>query len=164
MSKVDLKNATVKLIDGSVEPKTITLNVGTGTLTITQTRNLNYELNGGSLDTVREGDEAPLEVALDISWENLKATTDVTPYEFITGSGAGLLSSDTDSCAPYACTLIVELDPTIRTPSCSADDDRNKIEIADFRFETVNMSLADGQLSIAGKANVTAPTVTMITT
>ena len=121
MAQIDLKNATIKLKDGtSPTPNELSINIGEGELTFTETKNREYTLNRGALDGVRDGDEAPVDVSLDFIWEYLKGPTSAstgisggipTPEDCFKQRGGAVnwVSSDTDDvCQPYA--VDIEID------------------------------------------------------
>lgn len=109
-AQIDLKKAVLSILDGSSPtPNEIDVKVGEGTLTYTERVEREYTLDRGTLDLVRDGDEVPMEVRFDLTWEYITAQ--------ITSSGSpptvedalknrlqasAWVSSDTDLCNPYA--------------------------------------------------------------
>lgn len=152
MAQFDLKKATVKLIDGAANE--LTLKIANGTLSYTEKRNIEYIKDRGALDSVREGDEEPVEVKLDVIWEFLKQGSGgepITPEDAFKkrGGAAAWVSADTaDPCAPYSLDIEVTYDP-----DCSPTQVET-ITIADFRHESLDHSFKDGMISVSGKANV----------
>ena len=65
-AQIDMKDTTVKLKDGG--SNSITVTVGEGNLTYTERRNIDYTLDRGNLDEVREWDQVPVEVRMDFTW------------------------------------------------------------------------------------------------
>lgn len=160
MAVVDIKNATLKLIDGTpTTPQEISMKVGVGTMSFTRGRNVEYMLSGGTLDEVRDGDEVPLSVSIDLMWEYLKTGAgDITPYDAITGDNVLWLSSDTDPCRGHATDISVSIDPSARVSGCTGD-----VEVfvfPSFRYESIDGDLRAGSLTVAGKCNVVGPTIT----
>jgi len=162
MAQIDLKNAVVKLLDGTGTPVELEIKLGEGNLTWTEARNVEYTLNRGALDEVRLGDEIPMAVSLDATWEYITggdATAAVgTPVDFMKKIGAysGNVSTDADSCRPYAIDIEVEY-----TPACSGVATPNeRIILADFRWESIDYDMVAGTLSFSGNCNVTEATVT----
>ncbi len=79
MAQVDLKLATIKIKDGGANE--ITVKIGEGNLTYNETRNVEYTLDKGKLDGVKLGDEVPVDVSLDATWESItgvETNADVT--------------------------------------------------------------------------------------
>lgn len=158
--RIDLKYCTVTLKDGSTTPKTLVIKVGDGTLTFDEKRTRHYERDRGLLDTVRDGDQEPVDLKIDMVWEFLKAIATGTPppqpYEALkkTGAAAAWVSSDSDLCAPYAVDVEV-----VYTPPCTGTPTETYL-FSDFRYESIAGDPKAGTLNVTGKANVTAPTVT----
>ena len=71
--QIDLKNATITFEDGTGTPNTLDITIGEGNLVWTEARNIEYVLDRGLLDEVREGDQIPVELTIDILWEFLTA-------------------------------------------------------------------------------------------
>lgn len=154
----DLKNATVKIKDGG--SNAITLKIGNGSISWTQTQPREYILDRGSLDTVRNGNDEPMSVTLNCTFEFLIGDTGdtVLPYEAITRSGnaSAWASTSANSCEPYACDIEITYDPT-----CASADNEVTL-LPDFRFESINPDLAVGELNVDGKCNAKAPTLSRV--
>jgi hypothetical protein len=162
MAVVDIKNASLKLLDGTaVTPQEIELKVGTGTLSFTRGRTVEYMLSGGTLDEVRDGDEVPLSVSIDLMWEFLKSPTGgFTPYDAITGDNALWLASDPDACRGHSVDIECIMDPSTRVSGCTGDIET--YIFPSFRYESIDGDLRAGTLAVAGKCNVVAPTITRV--
>lgn len=132
---------------------TVEATLGEGNLTYNEQREMEYRLDRGTLDTVREGDDQPMEVALDFVWEFLTAgSADTLPTleDAIKqrGLAADWVSSDTaDPCAPYAVDIEIEHDP-----GCGAEQ-REIILLPDFRWESLDHNASDAQISMSGRCN-----------
>jgi hypothetical protein len=142
--------------------KRLEVKVGEGNLTYDEKRNMEYKKDRGKLNTVREGDEDPIDVRLDIQWEWLSAAgsdTVPTPEEVLKKEGlaSSWLSSATDTCEPYAVDIVILYDP-----SCSGVDGE-LITLKDYRWESLNHDLKAGTLSTSGKCNVTRATKERVT-
>jgi len=141
-------NAVITFSGHTVEAK-----IGDGNLTYNEQRELEYRLDRGELDTVREGDDQPMEVSLDFVWEFLTAgDTDTIPTleDAIKqrGLASAWVSSDTaDPCAPYAVDIEIEHDP-----GCGAEQ-REIILLPDFRWESLDHNSSDAQISMSGRCN-----------
>jgi len=126
--------------------------LGDGNLTYNEQRELEYRLDRGELDTVREGDDQPMEVSLDFVWEFLRASVGETPTLEDAlkqrGEASDWVSSDTaDPCAPYAVDIEIEHDP-----GCGAEQ-REFILLPDFRWESLDHNASDAQISMSGRCN-----------
>lgn len=156
---IDFKRATVKIKDATpVTPKSLTVNLGEGNITWTEKRNLIYEKDRGKLAAVREGDEEPMDVQLSARWEFITASTggtetieDVLKH---VGEGADWVSTETDGCQPFACTIEIEY-----TPLCDTAD-IEKIELQKFRYTEVKHDPKSAMLEFTGSCNTTQAVVT----
>jgi hypothetical protein len=158
--KIDLKHAIFSIKDGSGTPKTLEIKIGEGTLTFSEKRTIEYVKNRGLLDTTREGDQDPVDIRFDFIWEHLKSATGdtvPTPYEALKKIGAASTwtSSDSDACQPYA--VDIEL---VYTAPCGTDVET--ITFSDFRYESIDGDPKAGTVSVTGKANIVAPTITRV--
>jgi hypothetical protein len=108
---------------------------------------------------VVDADQEPVDVKLDIIWEFLKATTGSgvpTPEDALKqrGEASAWVSTDSDTCAPYATTIEVTFDPNC-TPT-----QKEKITLTDFRWENGDHDLKQGLLVFSGKCNINEAAVT----
>lgn len=131
---------------------TLEINIGTGNLTFNEQRQITYTLDRGILDTVREGDDVPMDVVLDFIWEFITATAgDLTPSIEDAfkqrGNAANWISSSSDLCEPYA--LDVEIE---HTPPCNSEE-IERLLFPDFRWESLNHNLRDATVAVTGKCN-----------
>jgi hypothetical protein len=161
MARINLRNCTVKLRDGSGTPKELTIGIGQGNLTWTETFNREYLPDRGILDDVVDGDETPMQVDFQFKFEYLKSAagaTTPTPYEAMhkIGAASTWVSSDADPCHPYSLDLIVE-----NVPNCSTGDNETYV-FPDFRVESINPDINGRQVSASGKCNAVRPTITRV--
>lgn len=165
MAVIDLKNVLIKIKDGS--GKYIDVRIGEGNLTWTETRNMTYFRDRGLLNTVREGDQEPVDVTLDAIWEFIKSPLSpvgsgpdgiVTIIDALkkTGSAIAWVSTSADLCEPYAVDIELE-----HTPICGGVA-KEVITLADFRHESIDYDLRAGTFSIAGKCNITQAAVVRV--
>lgn len=153
---IDLKNAVIK-IKGANVGEVVTVVLGTGNLTYEEKRNIEYIRDRGLLDTVREGDEEPVDVRLDSTWESLTGGAGAPTVEDALkrrGAASSWHTTSADVCEPYA----VDIEITISPPCGSAGQE--VILIQDFRWESANHDMRGATLAFAGKANVKEATVT----
>ena len=162
--QIDLKDATLKLVDGTTPTANeIEIKIGEGNLTYSENRNIEYTLDRGLLDEVREGDEVPMDVSFDLVWEFIKGDTssggapptieDVLKNQ---GNAASWISSDSDTCRPFAIDVLIE-----HVPSCGAGGsvDQEFITLTDFRYETLDHDLRAGTISVSGRCNAVAASI-----
>jgi hypothetical protein len=152
---------TPGLVIGTTDNQVITfsgrqleIKIGEGNLTYDEKRTMEYKKDRGRLDTVREGDQEPIDVRLDIRWDWLSsAGTDTapTPEEVLKQEGlaSDWVSSAADTCEPFSVNIVVVYDPECAT------EDAEVIHLKDYRYESLNHDLKAGTLATSGKCNVT---------
>lgn len=157
-----LKDATIKLVDGTGTPVKIEIMMDDGTLTVNTARNVEYKMNRGKLDDntdIREGDDVPMEVSITGRMDGFLAAAsgnaNLTPFEFL--AGGGTLVSTGDACQPFAC----DIEITMAHPNgCDPGHDPELIILPEFRYETRNIDFKAGTLQVSGKCKATEPEVT----
>lgn len=132
--------------------------LGEGSLNYTERREIEYRLNRGVIDEVREGNQVPVEVSMDFNWEYITATDDGAPTieDALknTGGASHWVSSDSDQCRPYAVDIYIEYEP-----SCGNQSDINEIILlSDFRWEELAHNGQEGTISCTGRCNITTAT------
>lgn len=141
--------------------RSLEIKVGDGNLTYTQAKERIYDRDRGVLDTVRDGEQQPLQLTLNFVWEYLSAiegSGTPTPMEVLDkiGEASDWLSSDVDDpCAPYAVDVEVEI-----VKPCISENER--ITFPKFRYEEVGPDLGEAQISVSGGCNVERPTIVRI--
>lgn len=159
MAVIDIKQCTIKVKDGTT-PKhnELRVKVGTGNLQYTETLNREYILDRGIIDSVRNGDQQPMDVSFEMMWEEIAASIGAgvaavagvpSMEEAIKQFGAAeaWASSDTDQCQPYAVDIEV-----INDADC-VQKDREHILLPDFRWESLQHDIRAGSISASGKCN-----------
>jgi len=131
----------------TVGPHNLIVKIGEGNLTYSEKRKIDYVLDRGRLDTVRQGDEQPVEVKLDFMWEFLRAATGDPPTVEDAlkqrGNAANWISSSSDPCEPYCVDIIIDY-----IPPCGGIDSE-RIILADFRYEDLAHDQWSQQLVMA---------------
>lgn len=142
---INLRDATITIKDGG--SSTVTLKVGEGNLTWTEKRTIEYIRDRGVIDTVREGDDEPVDVSFDIMWETLDSSTSgfTSPFGIIKGDSD--YTSTGTACEPYAC----DIEISIVKAECGVSE---TITLADFRYEELSYDLRGGSISCSGKCNI----------
>lgn len=141
--------------------RSLEIKVGDGNLEYTEAREMLYDLNRGRLDTVRQGNDIPMEVQLDFVWEHLTAiagatTPTISDVLHRRGAASDWESSSDDPCEPFALDIEVEY-----TPPCG-DEPTEFIVLPDFRWESLPHNLDDAQISLTGKCNATEALVSRL--
>ena len=155
---IDLKKTTMKIKDGTTTPNEVEIKIGEGNFTWTERIEREYELNRGTLDTVRNGDEAPMEVRFDFKWDFIKAKVpDTVPTieEALKqiGKASTWTTTSADACEPYSVDIELENDP-----DCTGEQ-REIITFPDFRHEELSHDLRNASISCTGRCNATLPTI-----
>jgi hypothetical protein len=159
MAVIDIKNAAVSLRDGSAPvANTLEIKVGEGNITYSETVNREYILDRGRIDSVRNGDEAPMDVTFALMWEEIVASAGQTlkPEEALKrfAGAASWISSDPDTCQPFALDVELEVDA-----QCLTTKEREYITFPDFRYESLEHDVRAGSISVTGKCNALFPVI-----
>lgn len=142
-------------------PHSLEVTIGEGTLEYTEKRNMEYKLEKGIIKYVRLGDQVPVDVSMDFVWEFLTAAVggtvptieDVLKHR---GLASTWVSTDTDLCQPYS----VDIEVTY-TPPCGGVEEEI-ISLKMYRWEELQHSFKDAQVSTKGKCNILEATVERI--
>ena len=148
--------ATTKLM--TLLPQQIDIKVGDGNVTYTENNEYDYDLDRGLLDTVRAGDEVPMDVSLDFVYEYITTYTGetVSPMDVLKkiGGASEWRSASSDPCEPYAIDIEV-----VHTPICTTQALETTI-FSDFRADSREVDMGEASVAVSGRCNVTQPTVT----
>ena len=143
-------------------PIEVEVKIGEGNLTYTENLELEYELDRGQLDTVKLGDDQPLDVTIDFVYEFVSTGTGeaITPSDALKGirGAAEFTSSSADACEPYAVDLEVLHDPG----TCAGLIETELTLFPDFRYDTLEFDLDEATISSTGRCNATQPTITRV--
>lgn len=134
-------------------PQRIEVAIGDGDLTWTEARELIYDLDRDQLDTVRLGEDQPLEVELAFTFEYVTTESgqQITPVDALKriGEASEWVSSSSDLCEPYAVDFYV-----VHCVPCGTDQDQDFL-FQDFRYESLEYSIQDASIAVSGRCNVT---------
>lgn len=159
--KRNLKNSVLTFSDGTGTPETLTIKMDDGNLTHQTGFNQEYILDRGNLDTVREGDDIPVQLTVVGRFTEITSSTGLgeSPYEFATQSGAASTHLSTGgACEPYAFDIILTTTPPA---GCTVGADSVQIEtetFSDFRPDTIDVDNQAGTITFTGRCNITLPT------
>lgn len=143
-------------------PARIEIKVGDGNLTWTESREFEYVLDRGNLDTVRTGDDQPLELELSLMYEfytnGSGGTWLPSPVDFLKrqGEAANLASTSSDPCEPFSIDIKVVYDPP-----CGSEQSE-EYTFPDFRYESLEFNLREASITVSGRCNATQPIVTRV--
>lgn len=133
-------------------PCQVDVKIGEGNVTWSEKKEYVYQLDRGDLDTVKEGNEVPVEISMEFVYEHVTTGTseDITPVDAIkqTGCAVGWVSAGTDQCEPYCVDLVI-----VHDVPCGTTQDET-LTFADFRFESLDFDLSAATISVSGKCNV----------
>lgn len=151
-------------VDGGIVtflPQNLEIKIGDGNITYTEHNEYKYDLDRGDLDTVREGNQVPMDVKLEAIFEHITQGTSepVPPMDAFKGIGgaAEWVSASADQCEPYCIDLIVK-----HTPPCGTSQ-LETTTFPDFRSESREINYKDATISVSGKCKATEPIVTRTT-
>jgi hypothetical protein len=143
-----------------VAPHVLQVRLGDGNFSYTEKKAREYKKNRGKLDSVRNGDEEPLEVKLDFAWIYIKSSTgeELTVEDVLKqqGEASTWVTAGTDPCEPYCVTLRIEY-----VPPCT-NAKKEIIDLAEFRYEELQHDTKTAMIACTGKCNLTVPTVTRV--
>jgi hypothetical protein len=132
--------------------------IGEGNLTWTETKEYEYLRERGDLDTVKEADEQPVEMSLEFIYEYIKTQSGqtITPNDALKqqGEASEWVSSSSDLCEPYAVDILAK-----HCVPCGTDEDEDVL-FTDFRYESLDFDTGEATVALAGRCNVSEPTVT----
>jgi len=134
-------------------PQQIEIQIGDGDINWTEAREFIYDLDRDQLDTVRQGQDQPLEIDLAFIFEYVTTESGqaITPVDALKRQGEATewVSSSADLCEPYAVDIYV-----LHCVPCGTDQDQDFL-FQDFRFESLEFSIQDALISVSGRCNVT---------
>ncbi len=143
-------------------PHLLYIQIGDGNLTFTEAVERIYDLDRGLLDTVRNGDDQPLELNLAFTYVFVthQAGKVVTPVDALKqlGAAAEWVSSSSDQCEPYA------VDIELRHCVPCGTDQNEKLVFQDFRYESLEYDLQEATIAVSGRCNVTDAVATRLAT
>ena len=138
-------------------PQNLDIKIGEGNITYTEHNEYEYLKDRGNLDTVKEGDEVPMDVKLEAVFEHITQGTGepVSPMDALKGVGGATewVSASSDLCEPYCVDVVV-----LHTPPCGTSE-LERVTFPDFRSETREINYKESTISITGKCKATEPLV-----
>jgi hypothetical protein len=147
----------------TVGPQCLEIKLGDGTLTYSETKNREYKLNRGIIDKVRNGDQAPMDVATTFAWTHITShSSETIPSVEDCLKNRGLAAtwvSTGQGCDPFAVNLVIKNSPLVCVGETHTIE---KVVFPEFRYEKLDHDAKAGTVSLSGKCNATEPTVTRI--
>lgn len=137
-------------------PQQIEIKIGEGDLSWTEAREILYDLDRDLLDTVRLGQEQPVEIDLAFIFDYVTTESGqtITPIDALKriGEASEWVNSSTDACEPYAVDIYV-----VHCVPCGTDQDQD-FTFSDFRYESLEYSIQDASIAVSGRCNVSSVT------
>ena len=138
-------------------PQNLDIKIGEGNITYTEHNEYEYLKDRGNLDSVKEGDEVPMDVKLEAVFEHITQGTSepVSPMDALKGIGGAdeWVSASADPCEPYCIDVVV-----LHTPPCGTAQ-LERVTFPDFRSESREINYKESTISITGKCKATEPLV-----
>ena len=142
-------------------PQRLSIKIGEGDLSWTESRELLYDLDRDLLDTVRLGQEQPVEVDLAFIFDYVTTESgqEITPVDALKriGEATEWVSSSSDLCEPYAIEIYV-----VHCVPCGTDEDQD-FTFQDFRWESLEYSIQDASIAVSGRCNISSVPTTRST-
>ncbi len=133
-------------------PQRVTVKIGEGDMAWTETKEFIYDRDRDLLDTVREGQEQPVEVEMAFIFDYVTTESGqlITPVDALKriGEATEWVSSSSDQCEPYAVDIYV-----LHCVPCGTDEDQDFL-FQDFRWESLEYSIQDASIAVSGRCNV----------
>lgn len=144
----------------TILPQQIEVKIGDGNLTYSEHKEYEYELDRGNLDTVREGDEVPMDVNMDFVYEHVTTGTSetISVVDALKRKNGAVswISTSNDPCEPYCVDVEVE-----HQPPCGSSEVEMTV-FPDFRYDDLDFDLREATISATGRCNATEPIVTRV--
>lgn len=156
MAVFDLKNATIKINDGTaVTPNELTIVLSNGQFSHSESRPVDILLDRGILSTMRKGNQEAMQVDFTAQFEYYTASSsEMTIADALKGQGEASAweSTNSDSCAPYVVDLILE-----NIPACTGDQ-KETLTFPKFYATSINVNYESSEISISGVCLAVEPT------
>ena len=142
----------------TVKCQQLEIKVGDGDLKYTQSYPYKYDKDRGHLDNVRHGDNEPMDVSMNFTFEHIRSGTSEppTPVEAIKQEGAASnwVTYSSDPCQPYSVGVLS------RTSRPASRRKTRNFLFPDYRVEKIEPDFKNANIAINGKCNVTEPIIT----
>jgi hypothetical protein len=144
------------------QPIEVEVRIGDGNLTYTENKEYEYELDRGTLDSVKNGDDQPMDITIDFVYDFVSTGTGeaITPVDALKGvrGAAEFTSASTDPCEPYAVDIEIEHNPA----QCAGVVALELSLFPDFRYDSLEFDLSEATISTTGRCNAIEPTITRV--
>ena len=134
------------------------IKIGDGDAKWTESRPYKYDKDRGHLDEVRQGDDEPMDLQFNFTFDHYSSGTanPPSPVDAIKqqGEASEWVTYCSDPCQPYSVGILLT-----NLPPCVATEDENFL-FPDYRVEKIEPDLKNANIAINGKCNATEPIVT----
>lgn len=152
MAQIDLRNATIRIVDGG--SNYIEVQIGEGTFEWVEKRQIDFVKSRGALDTVRENEEQPIEVSTQFIWDFIYggSTEEITIEDALKqrGNASSWASASSDTNTPYCVNLVI-----IYVPPCPGIDTET-LTLNEFHYIELAHNLRDGTVALKGNCNISS--------
>lgn len=142
-------------------PRYINVKVGEGNITYSEKKPREYKKDRGRLDSVRNGDEEPVDVSFQMMYEEITSySTNPPSLEDVLktrGNASAWTNPDTNNCNSSSVNITF-----MHTPVGCSTIKREKILLPYFRYEQLDHDPKAGTISCQGKCNATEATATRL--
>lgn len=154
-----LVTALAALDDVTFLPIELEIKIGEGNFTYDENREIEFIRDRGILDTYRLGDEQPMDVSFDFTWEFITAiagadTPTIEEALKRTNAAATWTSTNPDACAAYCVDIEI-----VNAPDCG-DILAEVIELPMFLYTQLSHDTDAAQVSVTGQCNATEAVIT----
>lgn len=160
-SSIDINPVLASALSGgeaiTFGPQELEIKLGEGNFTYDENREIEFLRDRGVLDTYKEGDEQPMDVSFDFTWEYLASVGSIpTIEEALKGEGAAsdwVSSNTADPCAPYC--VDVEI---VNAPDCGTVLDE-VVTLPQFLYTTLSHDSDASSVAVTGQCNAKKATI-----
>jgi hypothetical protein len=138
-------------------PQQLEVKIGEGNMTYTESKEYDYLLDRGDLDTVREGDQQPVDLSIDFVYEHVITGTDeeISVVDALKRQNAASewVSASSDLCEPYAVDVVIDQ----VTPCGTTENELTTLP--EYRYESLEFDLSEATISTSGRCNTVEASV-----
>jgi hypothetical protein len=136
----------------TIQGRAMEIKIGDGSVSYDTARTIEYEMDRGQIDAAVEGDDVPVSVNMNLTYEFLRALTGSnipTPKDVLKnrGEASDWVTAGADPCEPYAVKIEIDYHPP-------CDLDHEITLLPEFRAESINHDLQGSTLAVRGQCKV----------
>lgn len=144
-------------------PRYMDIKVGEGNITYSEKKTREYKKDRGRLDSVRDGDEEPMDVTFQLMYTEITAADPLTDPPTVEDvlkhrpPAEDWVNPDTENCNSYSVNIVF-----MHTPVGCTGEKREKVVLPKFRYEQLDHDPKAGTISCQGKCNAVEAIVTRL--